>query len=368
MDIFLGFVIIITYLPIFIIGLFIDSLSSNKFRFGVTINKEITLDPEYNKINRSFKKRYCLMISLIWIIAYIIFINWGFKYGFIISILGWMLILFYLSANSNKKMLKLKNKYISKEIKKRKRVVEIGGEIEKKDKRNFSFFILLFPLLNGIISYYMYNYIPNKIAVHFDFFGMPDRYVEKTMFNVFQLIIIQTFMCILFLVIRLAVLKVPKRLDPKQPKTSKIRQNIARKKIANILDILNVGIMILWCYIQLKVLNIIKPLGIFDGIITLLILLGPIALVIVYYIKVGDLGDKIELDINEKIREAEEIDEDFLWKWGIIYTNKEDPSLIVTKRFGGGYTFNFGNPLGKILTIFLAIVTIGLFIMILFII
>ena len=32
------------------------------------------------------------------------------------------------------------------------------------------------------------------------------------------------------------------------------------------------------------------------------------------------------------------------WKAGIFYVNHEDPALFVPKRFGIGYTLNFGNP------------------------
>lgn len=35
---------------------------------------------------------------------------------------------------------------------------------------------------------------------------------------------------------------------------------------------------------------------------------------------------------------------DLCWKAGIFYVNPEDPALIVEKRFGIGYTLNFGRP------------------------
>jgi uncharacterized membrane protein len=34
---------------------------------------------------------------------------------------------------------------------------------------------------------------------------------------------------------------------------------------------------------------------------------------------------------------------DACWKWGLFYVNREDPALLVEKRFGVGYTINFGN-------------------------
>jgi uncharacterized membrane protein len=32
------------------------------------------------------------------------------------------------------------------------------------------------------------------------------------------------------------------------------------------------------------------------------------------------------------------------WKLGLIYVNRDDPAVFVEKRFGIGYTLNFGNP------------------------
>ena len=35
---------------------------------------------------------------------------------------------------------------------------------------------------------------------------------------------------------------------------------------------------------------------------------------------------------------------DACWKLGLIYFNPADPAFLVEKRFGIGYTMNFGNP------------------------
>jgi uncharacterized membrane protein len=36
--------------------------------------------------------------------------------------------------------------------------------------------------------------------------------------------------------------------------------------------------------------------------------------------------------------------EDRLWRLGIFYFNRDDPSVLVEKRFGIGYTLNFARP------------------------
>jgi uncharacterized membrane protein len=37
------------------------------------------------------------------------------------------------------------------------------------------------------------------------------------------------------------------------------------------------------------------------------------------------------------------------WRAGFIYVDRDDPALFVPKKYGVGYTFNFGNPLAVLL-------------------
>jgi uncharacterized membrane protein len=52
---------------------------------------------------------------------------------------------------------------------------------------------------------------------------------------------------------------------------------------------------------------------------------------------------------------------DKYWKLGLIYVNRDDPALFVEKRFGIGYTLNFGHPgvwvfLALLVAVFVAII------------
>ena len=39
-----------------------------------------------------------------------------------------------------------------------------------------------------------------------------------------------------------------------------------------------------------------------------------------------------------------DFDDDEHWKAGIFYVNREDPSVVVPRRFGVGWAMNWGNP------------------------
>jgi uncharacterized membrane protein len=44
-------------------------------------------------------------------------------------------------------------------------------------------------------------------------------------------------------------------------------------------------------------------------------------------------------------------DDDRYWYGGIFYNNPDDPAVFVPKRYGLGWTVNFGRPLGKLFLI-----------------
>lgn len=48
------------------------------------------------------------------------------------------------------------------------------------------------------------------------------------------------------------------------------------------------------------------------------------------------MSDEIENDDNN-------------WKWGLFYYNPNDPKLMVPKRFGIGWTFNFGHTMAYVI-------------------
>jgi uncharacterized membrane protein len=56
-------------------------------------------------------------------------------------------------------------------------------------------------------------------------------------------------------------------------------------------------------------------------------------------------------------------DDDRFWKAGVFYFNRDDPALMVAKRFGAGWTLNFGNRLAWLLIASFAVTVEGLHIL-----
>src|SRR6266481_2299091 len=51
-------------------------------------------------------------------------------------------------------------------------------------------------------------------------------------------------------------------------------------------------------------------------------------------------------------------DDDQYWSGGVFYNNPDDPALFVPKRFGLGWTLNFGHPQAKLVLIGVLVVVL----------
>ena len=63
----------------------------------------------------------------------------------------------------------------------------------------------------------------------------------------------------------------------------------------------------------------------------------------------GQVGWKLFPQARESKSGKSSNDDDNFWKFGIFYYNHNDPSIMVPKRFGFGYTLNFANPLSLLM-------------------
>jgi uncharacterized membrane protein len=60
-------------------------------------------------------------------------------------------------------------------------------------------------------------------------------------------------------------------------------------------------------------------------------------------LKYGQGGSRLEKSAADRPL-TDGLADNRMWVLGMFYVNREDPSLFVERRFGFGYTINFGNP------------------------
>lgn len=91
----------------------------------------------------------------------------------------------------------------------------------------------------------------------------------------------------------------------------------------------------------------LRPTGVFGTAALLLPLLG-IVILVVMLVRLGQGGSRLPSSAGAAQISAEPIGdrtEDRYWLLGVIYFNRDDPAVLVEKRFGIGYTLNFARPM-----------------------
>jgi uncharacterized membrane protein len=70
-----------------------------------------------------------------------------------------------------------------------------------------------------------------------------------------------------------------------------------------------------------------------------------VVIMLVVGLRTGQLGSRLPAGDAEEDTGMVQRDDDRHWRGaGMLYLNREDPAVLVPKRFGYGWTVNFGNP------------------------
>ena len=215
----------------------------------------------------------------------------------------------------------------------------------RKDLEMVSGSAFLLPMLvtAGLIVYTLtvFDSLPEQIPVHFGPDGIADRFTGKTVFSSISLLLVLLVMQMLFLFINSAMKTSGSKIRASQKKQSRNRELASRKYGSWLLLVTTIAITLLFGSIQLSILY--PELG--NSLLTMSLIVGVMILVLsgvaVYTFKTVKSGSGVEEEMEPDVLDA---DDDKYWKAGIFYVNKEDPSVMVEKRFGVGWTVNLGNP------------------------
>lgn len=149
------------------------------------------------------------------------------------------------------------------------------------------------------------------------------------------------------------------QLDVEDPKESKIRNNIFKNRWKAAV------ISMMFLLLSLFSLYNFDTGGTIDispesySYITMLFLVMILLIAGITAITTGQGGSRLKDKTIETVEEMNRDDDQF-WKFGMIYYNKNDPSIFIEKRFGVGFTINFANPIAIVLLVGLLIL-IGIF-------
>lgn len=211
-----------------------------------------------------------------------------------------------------------------------------------------------------VLAYY-YPALPERVPVHWGLGGIPDRWAAKTLSTVFFLPVLALYLQSWFLLLKHdlvhAKMTVPAELaevylDAKEKLVVAVTRMMdwMRGLIAIILGIVSMFVL----------LSTIESLVDLMPLANVLAwpLLGLLLVMVFYYLyRFMAINNALEkVTGNSNVQRESEAD-----KWssgGLFYYNPDDPALIVEKRDGLGYTYNFAGRGIRLRLAFLALIPI----------
>ncbi|MDD7794183.1 DUF1648 domain-containing protein [Clostridium sp. 'White wine YQ'] len=357
---------IIIFGVLYITFILTPKLTRKDLIFGVFIPLDRAKDKEIKRITKQYAIELTVF-TLIALAAYFFLLNAiNMLPGvFIISIFAFMIGYFLIFLRANHKVKKYKSDNNLMENKKQ--MVYVNTTMSKKLRSDavLSFYWFLIPLgialLNLIIPLTKYDELPTKIAIHWGIDGTANNFVEKSVGAVVTQGLVMMGVVILLIFTNYSIAISKNRIDAAKPIASS--QKLFKFKKINSLFIFSIAIIVstLITLLNFNSLNIIsvnfKLLTPILIIVFLVIIIIPIALDIRY----GQGGSNLKDTTEEKSEDdVTNIDDDAYWKLGSIYYNPNDPSIFVEKRFGVGWTLNFGNKIAIIISVVLLIFIISI--------
>lgn len=210
----------------------------------------------------------------------------------------------------------------------------------------------------GVVVYTASHYgaLPDPMPTHFGPSGKPDAWSAKSLGSVMVLPMMTLFMGVLMGGVALLVAKAKRAIRLDKGGRSLDAQNRFRAAMSNFLAITAFLVIALMTSLSIAVVQVaLGRRATIPGSVMLLGL-GLFAFSIVgvawLMIKYGQGGSRLEGPAaGEALTDG--LADNKLWKLGVFYVNREDPSWLVEHRFGFGYTLNLGNP--KAVTAFVVV-------------
>lgn len=199
----------------------------------------------------------------------------------------------------------------------------------------------------------LYENIPEKVPMQTDINGNITRYAQKSERIVLFAPLLQAVMSLVFGFIYWTMQKTPPVIDPEAPEITSKQNTRFRYRWSAFVVFGGIILLLVFMSLQLSITNVISLET--AGIIPLVGAGGLVVGAIILSVISGQSGSRIRVG-KQADGKVIHRDDDKYWKWGSFYVNKDDPALFVEKRFGVGFTVNFGRPAAVL--IFVGVLTV----------
>ncbi|QSB09945.1 DUF1648 domain-containing protein [Lysinibacillus fusiformis] len=188
-------------------------------------------------------------------------------------------------------------------------------------------------------TYMNYETIPAVFATHWNGAGEVDGWTDKSWLSVVSMPLILLAIQISFFIMNQGMKSAKIQLSA-QAKEASIHRELAQRKYGSwYLAAINFSMTIL--FVVLHYTTVILHDQTVPYFFPLFLIFNVVMLggLLVFIWKLSKSNERFdEVHTNETAAT-----DDQYWKWGVFYCNKNDPSLLVPKKFGIGWTVNFAN-------------------------
>lgn len=181
----------------------------------------------------------------------------------------------------------------------------------------------------------------NIIPIHWDFAGNVDAWAQKNFFSLYQLVVLELLLLLLFAGLLVLTARSKKVIRADQPEESRRASYRFKSLWCRYFAIVGFATLLLLSFLQMVVLGLCPDSLMAPVTVAFLACIGIGSIVLILY--TGQGGSRLIRSVQKSDRIDPREDDQF-WKLGCIYYNPEDPSLMVEKRFGVGWTFNMARP------------------------
>lgn len=185
--------------------------------------------------------------------------------------------------------------------------------------------------------------IPLRFPVHWGLDGTPNRWADRSWTSVYLSLLITAVVLIALTLLLYGMthwLRTIQREGPAGEHESKFRRT---SSIALLAVEYAIALQAGWIALH-PLLENFQPVGV-AGMLGFLLPL-PVAIIpVVVLARLGQGGSRLApAESRETPPPIGDRIDDRYWRLGIFYVNRDDPAVLVEKRFGIGYTLNFARP------------------------
>jgi len=200
--------------------------------------------------------------------------------------------------------------------------------------------------------YFHWNDIPERFPVHWSLRGQPDRWSTRSFSGVFLPLFMGASLCLGLAVMSYAMQHWTRQVRARG--SGPAQESFFRSSQRGIVWATELFLAATFSWTACIPLQY-SATARMPGLVPILV--GAtlfIFFVVGWLIYTGQGGEHLPRPASEPSPAPEELPAgdrtpDQCWKAGVIYVNRNDPAILVERRFGVGYTLNFGHPLSWIL-------------------